>query len=193
MATVHPRSRTALLVIDMQMGIVASTWEREKVVANVAHVVSRARYARVPVIWVQHNDSELPRGSDPWQLVQELRPVEGELVIDKSFNSAFEKTELEPQLESLGVRHLLLAGALTNWCIRSTAYAALDRGYDLTLVKDAHTTNDLTLSEGRVIPARDIVDELNVAIRWLAYPGRTNTTATAADVQFSISEDVESR
>jgi nicotinamidase-related amidase len=193
MATVHPRNRTALLVIDMQVGIVASTWEREKIVANVAHVVSRARDAGVPVIWVQHNDSELPRGSDPWQLVQELRPVEGELVIDKSFNSAFEQTELEPQLESLGVRQLLLAGALTNWCIRSTAYAALDRGYDLTLVKDAHTTDDLALSEGRVISARDIVDELNVAIRWLAYPGRTNTTATAADVRFSVSEDTESR
>ena len=193
MTPLHPGSRTALIVVDMQAGILASAWERERVIANVAHVVSRARDAGVPVIWVQHNDSELPRGSVPWQLVAGLRPVGGEPVIDKSFNSAFEQTELEQKLKDLDVSHLLLAGTLTNWCIRSTAYAALERGYDLTLVEDAHTTDDLTLSDGRVIPARDIVDELNVAIRWLAYPGRMNTAAAAADVDFGVSGDGGSR
>ncbi|MBV8157777.1 MAG: isochorismatase family protein [Dyella sp.] len=184
MATIRPGKTRVLLVVDMQTGILAHAWERERVVANVSQLVTRAREAGTPVIWVQHHDAELPRDSKAWQWTPELRPLEGERTIHKSANSAFEQTGLEQELAGLGASHIVLTGVMTNWCIRATAYAALDRGYDLTLVKDAHTTEDLKPSADRVIPARDLVDELNVAIRWLAYPGRRNTTAKTAEVDF---------
>ncbi len=145
---------------------------------------TRAREAGVPVVWVQHNDDELVQGSTPWQRVPELVLAAGEPCIQKNFNSAFERTELDPLLAQLDVSRIVLAGAATNWCIRATAYGALDRGYDLTLLKDAHTTETIEFEDGRRIEANDIVDDLNIAMCWLAYPGRVNSTATAAEVTF---------
>ena len=107
-----------------------------------------------------------------------------ETAVRKHFNSAFEETTLEPTLERLGVSHVVLAGAATNWCIRATAYAALERGYDVTLLEDAHTTRATELRGGRRIEAEGMVDDLNIAMQWLAYPGRRNATARAADMLF---------
>ena len=137
------------------------------------------------MVWVQHSDDELVYGSPEWQLVPELVPAEGEPVIHKKFNSSFEDTELEEQLAKLGVTHVALAGAATNWCIRATAYGALDLGYDLTLIRDAHTTDTMELGNGTTIDASNVVDELNICMKWVSYPGRTNGTATAETVDFA--------
>jgi nicotinamidase-related amidase len=185
MATIREGNRSALVVVDLQVGVVADAWNVTEVVANAALAVERARAAGVPVIWVQHSDHELIHGSPEWGLVPELTPAAGEPVIHKHFESSFEETELSDLLAGLDVSHIVLAGAASNWCIRATAYGALDRGYDLTLVKDAHTTGDLEIEGGPTIPAQHIVTDLNVAVRWLSYPGRTNTTATAEDLQFT--------
>lgn len=137
------------------------------------------------MIWVQHADDELVRGSPEWRWVPELAPAEGEPLVHKRYNSAFEVTTLEEELARLGATHIALAGAATNWCIRATAYGALDRGYDLTLIKDAHTTGTMDLGDGVIIEASDVVHELNVAMTWLTYPGRANGTATAEEVDFA--------
>jgi nicotinamidase-related amidase len=184
MATVREGKRAALVVVDVQVGVVADAWDAPRVIGNVALAVARAREQGVPVVWVQHADDELPSGSAPWQWVPELAPAEAEARVHKQFNSAFEGTQLEAVLAESGVSHLVLAGAATNWCIRATAYAALERGYDVTLVKDAHTTGSLRLEGGVTIEAESIVRELNVAMQWLAYPGRRNGTATARQVEF---------
>lgn len=181
----RPGPHAALLVVDVQTGVVAKAWERDRVVANVALAVDRARAAGVAVIWVQHEDDELPRGSDAWQWAQELRPLPGEACVAKQFNSAFEGTPLLQLLEQAGVSRLFLAGASSNWCIRATAHGALERGFDLTLISDAHTTESMELSPGRVVEAASIVDELNTAMQWLSYPGRKNTVATATQVDFA--------
>jgi nicotinamidase-related amidase len=135
---------------------------------------------------VQHSDEELIYGSPEWQWVSELAPAEGEPRIHKHFNSSFEQTALEEQLAGFGASHIVLAGAATNWCIRATAYGALDRGYDLTLVKDAHTTATMELDDGVTIDAADIVEELNIAMTWVSYPGRKNAAATAEEVDFTL-------
>lgn len=181
----RPGSRPALLVIDVQVAVVASAWERDRVVANVALAVDRARAAGTPVVWVQHHDEDLPRDTPPWQWVPELQPRPGEARVHKRFNSAFEDTELLQRLDGLAVGHVFLAGAATNWCIRATAYAALERGFDVTLLGDAHTTESMEPSPGRVVDARTVVDDLNAALRWLSYPGRRNAVATAADADFA--------
>jgi nicotinamidase-related amidase len=185
MATVREGSQGVLLIVDLQVGVMAEAWDAPRIVGNVARVVERARNEGVPVIWVQHADEQLVRGSPPWQWVPELAPARGEALIHKRFNSSFEQTPLEEELSRLGAAHIVLAGAATNWCIRATAYAALERGYDLTLVEDAHTTGSLALDDGGRIDAPDVVRELNVAMAWLSYPGRRNGTAAAGQVDFA--------
>lgn len=184
MATVRTGNRRVLLVIDFQVGVVKDAWDAPRVAARVALAVERARAQGVPVIWVQHEDDDMPRGSPQWQFAPELVPAADEVRVCKRYNSAFEDTPLEAELARLGATHVVLAGAATNWCIRATAYAALERGYDLTLVKDAHTTSDIDRGNGTVVEAEGIVDDLNVAMAWLDYPGRKSRAARADELAF---------
>lgn len=182
--TTRPGSRSALLVVDVQTGVVAGARDRDRIVANVGLAVQRAHAAGAPVVWVQHQDDELRPGTHAWEIVPELHPLPIDTRIDKRFNSAFEETGLLTRMDDLGVSHLLLCGAATNWCIRATAYAALDLGFDLTLVSDAHTTEDIDLGAGGIIEARMIIEELNATLPRARYPGRSNAVATAAEVSF---------
>lgn len=183
MAKVRAGQQTVLLVVDVQVGVMAGAWRPAPVIAQVAQAVALARAAGVPVVWVQHDDDEgLAHGSAAWQWVPALVPAAGETQVHKRFNSAFEDTTLDAELARLGATHLVLAGAETNWCIRATAYGALDRGYDLTLVADAHTTSPMTLDNGRTIEPAGVIDELNLAMTWLSYPGRRNSAPLAAAV-----------
>jgi nicotinamidase-related amidase len=185
MATVRKGSKTVLLVVDVQVGVMREAWDAARVVGNVARIVERARAQGVPVIWVQHSNDELAVDSPPWQWVAELVPAPGEPLIPKHFNSSFEQTTLDDTLAQLGATHIALAGAETNWCIRATAYGALERGYDLTLIQDAHTANAMEPEPGVRLEVAPIIQELNTAITWLSYPGRTNRVASAEEFDFS--------
>jgi nicotinamidase-related amidase len=185
MATIREGNKVVLVVVDVQVGVVRESWETPRIVKNVALAVEKAREQGVPVIWVQHSDDELIYGSPDWQWVPELSPAEGEIRIYKHFNSSFEQTSFEETLAKLGATHIVLAGAATNWCIRATAYGALDRGYDLTLIKDAHTTESMEFVDGVIIEAENIIRELNSAMTWLNYPNRSNGTATVSEIDFS--------
>ena len=184
MASIREGNKGVLLIVDVQVDVVKGAWESERIVGNVAIAIERARAAGVPVIWVQHTDEDLVQGSPEWQWVPELVPAGNELLIHKKFNSSFEQTTLDAELAELGATHIVLAGCATNWCIRATAYGALERGYDLTLVKDAHTTKTMDLENGVSLEAATLVDDLNIAMTWLSYPGRKNTTAKAAELSF---------
>ena len=177
MATVRESGKGALVVVDVQVGVVDGAWEADRVVGNVARAVERARGAGVPVVWVQHQDDELVRDTPAWQWVPELVPAAGEARVFKEYNSSFERTTLDDELARLDVSHLALAGAATNWCIRATAYAALERGYDLTLVSDGHTTGG--------DDAATVVEDLNTVMQWVAYADVRNATATAEEVDFA--------
>ncbi|MDP3821320.1 MAG: isochorismatase family protein [Burkholderiales bacterium] len=185
MATVREGNQGVLMVVDVQVGVLRDAWDADRVIGNVARTVERARASGTPVLWVQHADDELAHGSPEWQWVPELVPAKGEPLIHKHFNSSFEQTTLEAELAALGATHITLAGAASNWCIRATAYGALERGYDLTLVKDAHTTASMEPGDGVRIAATNVIQELNIAMTWLSYPGRTNGTAGAAEVDFT--------
>lgn len=185
MAVIREGGKTVVLVVDVQVGVMRHNWESPRVIANINKVVSKARSNNVPVIWVQHADDELVYGSPDWQIVPELTPAEGETRIYKGYNSAFADTPLDELLEELGAAHIVLTGAATNWCIRATAYGALERGYDLTLVKDAHTTGSMEYPDGFKIDAEAIVRELNSGMTWLSYPGRVNKVLPADEVAFS--------
>lgn len=184
MTSIRETDKTALLIVDMQVAVIDSTWNEVLVIANTACIVEKARKSGIPVIWVQHTNRNMGHDSPGWQLVPELTPHPDEIFIDKQFNSAFEKTTLEKTLSRLGISHLVLAGGLTNWCIQSTAYAALDKGYDLTLISDAHTTGDIVLDDGETIRALDIIREFNIVLAGVHYPGRTSRVISADDLEF---------
>ena len=139
MTTLDNRPNTALLIVDVQNGVVEGTPERDTVVANVGSLVEKARQQQVPVVWVQHSDDGLPKGSEEWRIVPELSPDEAEPLIEKNYGDSFEDTSLENVLSDLRVGRLVVVGAQSDACIRSTLHGAFVRGYDTTLVSDAHT------------------------------------------------------
>ena len=184
MTTLKNRPSTALLVVDVQNGVVGEAYQRDAVVANINRLVARARQDRVPVIWVQHSaDGELDPGSQPWQIVPELVPEDGEPVIGKRYGDSFEATDLEDLLAGLGVGRLVVAGAETDACIRSTLHGAFTRGYDATLVSDAHTAGDK--SKWGAPPVDQVIAHTNLYWSFQDAPGRTAGTAETAKVDFS--------
>lgn len=177
------RPNTALLVVDVQTGVVATAHERDAVVANIAGLVERARGDGAPVVWVQHDDDgPLTRGSEAWRIVPELTPAAGEPVIEKRYGDAFEDTGLETLLAERAVGRLIVVGAQTDACIRSTLHGALARGYDVTLVKDAHTTEDM--SAWGAPPPAQVIAHTNLYWTFQTAPGRTAGTVESKDVAF---------
>jgi nicotinamidase-related amidase len=180
MTTLQDRPNSALLVVDVQNGVVAGAHARDEVLATIAGLVERARGKRVPVVWVQHDDEELARGSEEWQIVPELTPASGEPRVGKQFGDSFEATDLEQVLAGLGVGRLVVTGAETDACIRSTLHGALVRGYDTVLVGDAHTCGDK--SQWGAPPPDQVVAHTNLYWNFSSAPGRSTGTVASADV-----------
>jgi nicotinamidase-related amidase len=182
MTTLPDRPHTALLLIDVQNDVVGGAHDRDAVVGNCVRLVDKARQADVPVVWVQHSADEMPVGSDGWQYVPELLQAEGEPVVHKRYPDSFEETDLEDVLTRLGVGRLVVAGAQTDECVRSTLHGAIVRGYDATLVSDAHTTEDLS-QWGAPSPDK-VIDHTNLYWSNHTAPGRQAGTVTTAEVTF---------
>lgn len=184
MTSLSDRPRTALLVVDMQNGVVAEVHDRAGVIANIAGLVDRARAEQVPVIWVQHSDDNLPADSPGWQNVPELERAASEPVVHKHYGDSFEGTDLEGLLAEHRVGRLVVTGAQTDACIRSTLHGALTRGYDATLVSDAHTTEDLR-EYGAGASPEQVIAHTNLYWSWSEAPGRSGDVVSTADVDFT--------
>ena len=182
MTTLPARPNTALLVIDVQNGVVAHSPNRDVVIANIGVIVAKARAEDAPVIWVQHFDDNLPQGSEEWQYVPELTRLGAEPVVHKNYGDSFEATDLEPVLAERGVGRLVVVGAQTDACIRSTLHGAFTRGYDVTLVGDAHTTEDH--SEYGAPPVEQVIAHTNLYWKYQTAPGRTAGTVSTEEVSF---------
>jgi nicotinamidase-related amidase len=184
MTSLQDRPNTALMVIDMQRGVVGEAFEVERVISNINALVERARACDVPVVWVQHSDDDLPEGSDAWQYVDELQRADGEPLVHKHYGDSFEDTDLESILASHRVGRVVVTGAQTDACIRSTLHGALARGYDATLVADAHTTEDMREWGGPIGPA-DAIAYTNLYWRFSDAPGRSGSVEPTADIAFA--------
>ena len=182
MTTLPDRPNTALVVIDVQNGVVGGAYRRDQVVANIGTLVDRARDDGVPVIWVQHSDEQLQKGSEAWEYVPELVRQDSEPLVHKTFGDSFEATDLEEVLARAGVGHIVVAGAQTDACIRSTIHGAFVRGYDVTLVGDAHTTEDQ--SDWGAPPPDKVIAHTNLYWRFQDAPGRTAAVTETKDVTF---------
>ncbi len=182
MTTLTDRPNTALLVIDVQNDVVAGAHNRDGVIANIVALLEKARAEDVPIVWVQHSSDEMPKGSEGWRYVAELTPDESEPVVHKRYADSFEETDLETVLAERAVGRLIVSGAQTDECIRSTLHGAIVRGYDATLVADAHTTEDL--SEWGAPTPDKVIDHTNLYWENHTAPGRRAGTVRTESVSF---------
>ncbi|MDP9092906.1 MAG: isochorismatase family protein [Actinomycetota bacterium] len=182
MSTLADRPEIALLVIDVQNDVMADAHKGDAVIANIALLVDRARAADVPVVWVQHSHDGMVPGSEGWKFVAELSQQRSEPAVHKRYGDAFDDTELEAVLAERGVGHLIVTGAQTDECIRSTLHGAIVRGYDPTLADDAHTTEDHTQWGA---PTPDLVTaHTNLYWHHHTAPGRSAGTMSTGSVRF---------
>ncbi|MEH6792849.1 MAG: isochorismatase family protein [Rhodococcus sp. (in: high G+C Gram-positive bacteria)] len=183
MTTLLHRPATALVIIDVQNDVMVGVHDRQRVIDNIVTLVSRARYTSTPVIWVQHSsEKELAFGTDGWKLLDELPMDPRDPLVHKKHGDAFEDTGLETELAASGVGHVVIAGAHTDFCIRSTLHGALVRGYDVTLVSDAHTAEDL--SDWGAPPPAQVIAHTNMYWDNQTAPGRTAVAVVTEKVTF---------
>lgn len=190
MSTLPDRPNSVLLVIDVQNLVVDRAYRRDEVVSAIAGLVQRARDSDVPVVWIRHEAEHLPAGSQDAAFVPELEALRGQVegqaqepLVIKHYGDAFEDTDLEDVLAALGVGRLLVTGAETDACIRSTIHGGFARGYDVTLVSDAHTAGDKT--EWGAPPVEQVIAHTNLYWQFQGGPGRTAAVVPSAEVELS--------
>lgn len=177
------QTKTGLLVIDVQTAVVAHAPNRDQVLANINRLIDNARSADVPVIWVQHDDDDMPRDSQGWEIDAELSPAADDPIVHKQLRSSFDNTNLESVLIEHGVGRLIVAGAQSDFCVRWTLHSALEHGYDTVLVSDAHTTDD---APTEAFPtAAQTVALLNSVWASQETSGPSTDVAPVAEINFS--------
>jgi len=151
---------TGVLIVDVQLGMFQSTiippvHGGKELLARIASLLSKARAGQLPVFFLQHNGGKghrLEPGTAGWPVHPAIGPAQGESVIQKLFSDSFKDTPLNQQLQTLGVRKLIVAGIQTEFCVDTTCRRAFSLGYDITLVSDAHSTWDtVVLSADQII------------------------------------------
>jgi nicotinamidase-related amidase len=176
-------TRSALLVIDVQVDVAPSSPVRGEVIATINSLIGRARAEDVPVIFVRHSDEDLPLDSPGWQFDPAL-DHQGEPVVEKNYRDAFLATNLDDLLRSADVHRLVITGIQSDFCVQVTANSALPRGYDIALVADGHTTEDAQLADGASLSATRVSAWVNRQFSSLSHPGRTVEVVRAAEVTF---------
>ena len=144
-------SRTALLVIDVQLCNFEESppvHEGSDLLSKISALVAQARAVGVPIIYVQHCGPEGAidqPGTPGWEIHPAIAPVEGDAVVQKCHPDAFQDTCLQRELESRGIKELIITGIQTEYCVDTTCRRAYSLNYDVTLIKDAHSTWDTDL------------------------------------------------
>ncbi len=140
--------KSALVIIDMQLGNFQGSdpvYDGEILLSKVQRLIGKARDEGVPVFFVQNKGREGDPdeiGTPGWEIHPTIAPKEGDVVIEKATPDAFHRTTLSQELRSKGIEKLVIAGLQTEYCIDTTCRRAYSLGYDVVLVKDAHSTWD---------------------------------------------------
>ncbi|HKX31192.1 MAG TPA: cysteine hydrolase family protein [Blastocatellia bacterium] len=176
--------KTALLVIDVQVGIVDHfpAYDKDRILANIDGLLARARAARIPVIYVRHDGGAghpLEANTEGWQIHRVIAPVDGEPIVDKRSCSSFYQTPLQTMLAADGISHLVVTGCMTEYCVDTACRHATTLGFDVTLVGDGHTTVDNDL-----LKAEQIIAHHNRALDGFDSGENTVTVKPASEIVF---------
>lgn len=177
-------SGKALLVIDMQQGVLEGRYPCYNVagvVSQVEQLQARAREAGVPVIFVQDEDVLTNLGAEAFAIHPAIAPQPGELIIRKRATDAFYGTDLHEQLQARGITQLVVTGAKTQYCVDTTCRSATARGYNVLLVSDAHTTSD-----SEVLTAVQIIDHTNYTIDGFENLENYGEAKPASEIAFAV-------
>ena len=177
-------TNTALLIIDVQVGIIEDlgAYRGREVLEQINDVLSKARAANAPIIYVQHDGERghpLESGTKGWLIHPEIKRNEGELVVRKRASDSFFETTLQRELDARGIKHLVIAGCMTEYCVDTTSRRAITLGYDVTLVSDAHTTVD-----NKQLTAAQIIAHHNALLNGFDAGPHAITVKRAEDVTF---------
>ncbi len=140
-------STTALIVVDVQRGMFASSEQQphdgDAVLSRIAGLVARSRESATPLIFVQHDGGAghyLEKSGEGWAVHPGTGYRYGDTVVEKRHCDAFLDTDLHERLAGLGVSSVVLTGMVTEYCVDTTCRRAFSLGYDVILASDAHTT-----------------------------------------------------
>jgi nicotinamidase-related amidase len=137
-------SSTAVLVVDVQLGLIAGespVFDGPALIGRIRSLTDRARVAGVPVVYIQDKDVG-PPDSEAWQLHPGLDVQPADLRIHKAYADSFYQTPLHDELRARGVSRVVVVGCKTDACIDMTCRRAVSLGYDVVLVGDGHATSD---------------------------------------------------
>lgn len=174
----------ALLIIDVQVGIIEGfrAYRGREVLEQINKLLANARASSMPIIYVQHDGEAghpLEVGTEGWQIHPEIKPHEEDLIIRKRASDSFFETTLQRELEARGIKHLIVAGCMTEYCVDTTSRRAISIGYDVTLVSDAHTTID-----NKLLTAAQIIAHHNALLDGFDAGSRSITVKAADEVTF---------
>ncbi|KNC12674.1 cysteine hydrolase [Pantoea sp. RIT-PI-b] len=151
--------QTAVIVIDIQNeyfpGGKMPIPDGMQALKNSKRIVEFAHKNKMPVFFVQHlGDADGPlfaKGSRFAEFHKDLQPAKGDRVISKATPSSFVGTDLQKQLDSLGIKQLIITGLMTHMCVSSTARDAVPLGYSVIIPEDATATRDLATWDNKVV------------------------------------------
>jgi nicotinamidase-related amidase len=178
----------ALLVVDMQSGLVGEAHARDQFLARVLDLRGRARAASAMSVLVQHDGVEdLTPGSPPWQLHPALAVSQEDVVVRKRSVDPFVGTQLARLLAEHGVTEVVVAGYASEYCVDSTCRSALAHGYDVVLAADAHSTFERgAAAETGGLSAAQAIAHHNWVLATLKFHGRTLTVLPTAEIAFHV-------
>ena len=158
---------TGLIIVDVQLGMFESKLISpinggEELLEKIKGLINKARKADVPIIYVQHCGGAghpLEKGSPGWNIHPAIAPASKDIVVQKWTPDSFFNTNLEAELNAKNIKNILIAGLQTEYCIDTTCRRAFSLGYDVTLVRDAHSTWD-----NDILNSRQIIEHHNLVL-----------------------------
>ena len=175
---------TALVVIDVQVGLIEEAYRCNEVLDSINTLLSKARASDTPVIYVQHDGPQgdgLEVGTPAWEIHPAIAPQEGEPVVHKRASDSFHATSLQWELETRGIKHLVVVGGQTEYCVDTSVRRATTMGYNVTLVQDAHTTIDY---DEAVLTAAQRIDYHNEVLDGFRTDGHVIRVKLTDEVSF---------
>jgi len=160
--------KPALLIIDVQTGLFSTVpppANSDAVIERINQVADRARKNGVPVILIQHEraGTAVEYGSAGWQLDQRLKVCASDIKIRKTTPDSFLRTKLQEILALGSVDHLFICGYASEFCVDTTVRRGAALGYPITIVADAHTTQDKPHLSGSAISAHHTATLIDIA------------------------------